>query len=294
VYQVIADVTKWPTYFTPTVHVEYLEKTDTAERIRIWATANGAVKTWVSRRTLDPAALRIEFRQEISTPPVAAMGGTWLLQPLPSGETLVVLRHDFRAVDDDPEGLRWIVEAVDRNSTQELAGLKNAVERREQEPELLFSFEDTISVAGAAGDVYEFLYRAEKWPERLPHVARMELTEDVPDVQVMTMDTQTKDGSTHTTRSIRVCFADRAIVYKQIGLPALMTLHTGQWTIVSTSTGVDVTSQHTVSIKPSAVPEILGPQATVADARAFVQKALSTNSSATLGYARQFAEGRRG
>jgi aromatase len=293
VYQVIADVTKWPRYFSPTVHVEYLERSDTEERIRIWATANGSVKSWVSRRQLDPQALRIEFRQEVSAPPVGAMGGTWILQSLTPSETLVVLRHDFRAVDDDPEGLRWITEAVDRNSTQELAGLKEVVERRHEEAALLFSFEDTVSVAGSASDVYEFLYRAKEWPQRLPHVARMELTEDIPDLQVMEMDTRTKDGSTHTTKSIRVCFPDHSIVYKQIGLPALLTLHTGEWRIVRTDHGVDVTSEHTVAIKPSAIAGILGPDATVADARKFVQTALSTNSGATLNYARQFAEARR-
>lgn len=81
VYGIVADVTMWPQYFAPNVHVEHLEQDETSERIQIWAFANGEVKTWVSRRTLDAAALRVEFRQEVSTPPVAAMGGTWVVSP---------------------------------------------------------------------------------------------------------------------------------------------------------------------------------------------------------------------
>ena len=41
------------------------------------------------------------------------------------------------------------------------------------------------------------------------------------------------------------------------------------------------------------IARVLGPDATVADARAYVQGALSTNSRATLGHAKDHAEKRR-
>lgn len=85
VYGIVADVTKWPQYFGPNVHVEHLEQDAGSERIRIWATANGAVKTWVSRRTFDAERLRVDFRQEVSAPPVAGMGGAWVVSPLTPG-----------------------------------------------------------------------------------------------------------------------------------------------------------------------------------------------------------------
>src|SRR4051794_34497189 len=75
VYKLIADVGNWPRLFPPTVYVDHVEKLGDDERIRIWATANGEVKTWTSRRSLDPVGLRVDFRQEVSSPPVAAMGG---------------------------------------------------------------------------------------------------------------------------------------------------------------------------------------------------------------------------
>lgn len=297
VYAVVADARSWPLRFLPNVHVEHLEESDGFERIRIWATANGAVKSWTSVRTLDPEALRVTFRQEVSTPPVAAMGGEWIVTRLGPGRSRLELRHDFRAVDDAPENVEWIRAALDRNSGQELDNIRQVAELGGQLAELEFSFTDTVHVEGDATDVFDFLNRADLWPERLPHVAALDLTEDEPGVQVMRMDTSTKDGSVHTTESIRVCFPDAAggrIVYKQTTVPLLMTAHTGAWTIKASGTGVDVSSRHDVRLRTDTVERILGEGATVADARAYVHKALSTNSTATMKLARAYAEERRG
>ena len=296
VYELIKQVANWPRLFPPTVHVEQVELDGSAERIRIWATANGTAKSWTSRRELDPQGRRITFRQEVSAPPVAAMGGTWLIEPLSDTESRVRLLHDYRAVDDDPEGLAWIDAAVDRNSTAELAALKANVELvtapADSEDGPVLSFEDTVRVAGTAKDVYDFLNEAARWPERLPHVAASTLTEDDPGLQVLRMDTRTKDGSTHTTESIRVCFPHSRILYKQTTLPKLMNLHTGCWTITEVDGGVEVTSQHTVVLNPATVEEVLGAGAGLREARVYVKNALSGNSCATLGYAKDYAEGR--
>jgi aromatase len=294
VYRLIAEVENWPRIFPPTILAERVELTGDTERIRIWATANGAAKNWTSRRVLNPAERRIEFRQEVSTPPVAAMGGTWIIETISDQQCKVRLLHDYRAIDDDPEGLKWIDEAVDRNSRSELAALKANVERISGPNEdLLMSFEDTIRIQGSLKDVYDFLNEANLWKERLAHVARVELTEDEPGLQTLEMDTRTKDGSTHTTKSVRVCFPHNKIVYKQITLPALMTVHTGYWLLEEAGDSVYATSQHTVVINTENITKILGEEAGVAEARDFVKKALSGNSSATLGYAKDHAEARR-
>ncbi|MFJ6728561.1 aromatase/cyclase [Streptomyces sp. NPDC091281] len=293
VYRLIAEVENWPRIFPPTIHVDHVERGDREERIRIWATANGEAKNWTSRRTLDPEALRITFRQEVSTPPVAAMGGTWIIEPLSETSSRVRLLHDYRAVDDDPAGLKWIDEAVDRNSRSELAALKSNVELAHASEDLTFSFEDTVRIEGSAKDAYDFINEAGLWVERLPHVASVRFTEDTPGLQVLEMDTRAKDGSTHTTKSYRVAFPHQRIAYKQVTLPALMTLHTGIWRFTETDGGVDATSQHTVVLNTANIARILGDEATVADARAYVHSALSTNSRATLGHAKDHAERRR-
>lgn len=294
VYGLIADVRQWPRLFPPTVHVEQVEATARSERIQIWATANGTAKTWTSRRDLDPEALRIDFRQEVSAPPVAAMGGAWLIEPLGDSASRVRLLHDYRAIDDDPASRAWIDEAVDRNSRAELAALKTNVELTTGAgEELALSFTDTLRIDGTVKDVYDFLNEAHLWRERLPHVDRVVLTEESPGLQTLEMDTRTKDGSIHTTKSVRVCFPYRAIVYKQTTLPALMTLHTGEWRLADNGVGVTASSQHTVVINPAKVTAVLGPDATVAQARDFVHRALSGNSMATLLLAKEYAESRR-
>ncbi|MGW7386860.1 aromatase/cyclase [Streptomyces sp. NPDC054794] len=291
VYRLVAEVADWPRVFPPTVHVEHLEQGEREERIRIWATAGNEVKNWTSQRILDPAGLRVDFRQEVSSPPVAAMGGAWLVEPLASGECLVRLLHTYQAVDE--AGLTWIDAAVDRNSRSELDALKAQAERAEaSEDGLLCSFEDTVEVAGSARDVYDFVNEAHLWPERLPHVDSVRLTEDTPGLQVLEMDTRSPDGSTHTTKSYRVTFPHHKIVYKQITLPALMSLHTGRWTFRPTAGGVAVSSQHTFVVHEANIAQVLGPDATTADAVQYVRNALSSNSLGTLTAAKRYAEAR--
>lgn len=294
VYRLLAEVENWPRLFPPSVYVDYLERDGNEERIRIWATANGEAKNWSSRRTLDPETLRIRFWQEVSTPPVAEMTGTWIIERLGEHSTRVRLLHSYRAIDDDPEGLAWIDAAVDRNSRAELPGLKNNLELSAGQAGLSLSFEDSVQVAGAAKDVYDFVNEAQLWTERLPHVAEVELTEDTPGLQTLRMDTRTKDGSTHTTESVRVCFPHHLIAYKQTTLPALLDLHTGRWTFTEGPDGVTTaTSQHTVVLKAAAITSVLGPDADVPAARAFIRDALGNNSRATLQYAKEHAEARR-
>ncbi|ALL85567.1 cyclase (plasmid) [Pseudonocardia sp. EC080619-01] len=293
VYQLLAEVENWPRMFPPSVHVECLERSRGSERIQIWATANGDAKTWISRRDLEADALRIEFRQEAPTAPIAAMGGTWIVEPRGDESSRVRLLHDYRALDDDLEALDWIDKAVDRNSTTELHALKGSAEAASGGSDNFFSFTDSIHVQGCAKDMFDFINDAAAWEQKLPHVARVQLDEDTPGLQVLEMDTHSNDGSVHTTKSIRVTFPHERIVYKQIRVPTLMTLHTGLWKFTEDTDGILASSRHDVMINEENIASVLGPEAGMADARAYVQKALSTNSLATLDHARDYAEKRR-
>jgi aromatase len=294
VYRLLAQVENWPQIFPPSVYVDYLDRDGNQEQIRIWALANGVVKNWTSRRRLDPESLRIEFRQEVSTPPVAAMSGKWIIEPLSDRETRLRLLHEYRAVGDDPVGLAWIEQAVDRNSRAELGSLKTTMELATGPEELTLSFQDSVRIEGSAKDVYDFINEAQHWTERLPHVAEVHLTETTPGLQVLRMQTLTKDGSAHTTESVRVCFPYHRIAYKQTRLPALMTLHTGYWQLDEDTDGVTtVISQHTVTVNTENIAKILGSEAGIPEARAFLRTALSGNSRATLEHAKRYAEARR-
>jgi aromatase len=290
-FWLVSDVRTWPVCFPPTVHAERISGDPSDERIQIWALANGELKTWISRRHQDVAACRIEFAQEVSQPPVAAMSGIWTIEPLSVTESIVVLTHDFRAVDDDPDKLSLIDHAVEQNSLAELGALKAAAEQHAERGDLLFTFSDTEEIDGSASDAYDFIYRCQDWPERLPHVSRLSLREDVPGLQIMEMDTRAPDGSVHTTTSGRVCFADSRIVYKQTQVPPLLAAHCGQWLFEENDGKTVLTSQHTVLIKLAAVTELLGSDATVEKAKSQVRHALSANSVTTMQHAKAFVEG---
>jgi bifunctional hydroxylase/dehydrase len=298
VYALIADVSRWPETFPPTVHAECVERDGDAELIRLWATANGTAKTWTSRRHHDPARRSVSFRQERSQHPVGGMGGEWIVEPVSDSECRVRLLHDYFAATDDPADLEWISQAVDRNSHSELSALKTSAElggADQHGPGQLITFDDTVTVDGSAKDVYDFINQASLWPVRLPHVARVSLEEETPGLQILEMDTSTKDGSVHTTKSVRVCQPYHSIVYKQIVVPALMTLHTGRWLIEERDGGgVSVTSRHTVRINTANIAKVLGPDADAQDAEQFVRTALSGNSTTTLKAAKAYAERHEG
>ncbi|XKK61556.1 aromatase/cyclase [Streptomyces sp. ARC32] len=85
-YGLIADALRWPVFLPPTVHVEQLEFDGESERLRMWVTANDEIRSWTTRRVLDPVAHRVDFRQEVLPRPVTSMGGSWSVEPRgPSG-----------------------------------------------------------------------------------------------------------------------------------------------------------------------------------------------------------------
>ncbi|ARZ66344.1 actinorhodin polyketide synthase bifunctional cyclase/dehydratase [Streptomyces albireticuli] len=288
VYTLVADVTRWPVIFEPTVHVRHLERGDGTERFHLWALVNGEVKNWVSRRTLDPRERTVTFRQERGQSPFASMGGRWRFAPQPDGRTMVSLTHDFTTLGQ--EAGAWVTEGVNRNSERELAALARIAELPHAIDELVFSFTDRIELSGAAADAYAFVDRADAWPRRLPHVRRVRLRVDPPGVQDMEMETVTADGGAHTTRSVRLCFPDSSIVYKQLVPPALLLGHSGAWEFTPDGAGGAVAvARHTVAVDPAAVPKVLGEGRTLAEARAYLREALGANSRTTLTHAAAYA-----
>lgn len=286
VYRLLSKVANWPRIYPSVVHVDQVEPLTRGERIQVWEVVDGEARTWTSARVFDPYGLRIDFQDEGPGLPGAPLEGAWVIESHSATESTVRLRRTSRATGD-------AIEEVDRRSRAELAALKPQLEFVHAAAELSFSFTDTVQIDGAAEDVYDFVNDAQRWQERLPHVARVRLTEEPPGLQTLEMDTQAADGSTHTTTSYRVTFPHRAIAYKQFTLPALMTLHTGVWTFKDDAEGTAASSQHTVVLNTDNIAKVLGPDADVAQARDYVRTALSTNSTATLRLAKEYAEQRR-
>ncbi|MGW4773253.1 aromatase/cyclase [Nocardia sp. NPDC004278] len=288
VYALVADVTKWPVIFAPSVLVRHLHRGPDDERFRLWATVNGEVKNWTSRRVLDAAQRRIVFEQERSQAPITSMGGSWSIREIDSDTTKVTLDHRFTVVDGADRNV--VAGAVDRNSETELAALARIAELGHPVEDVVHTFEDTVTLDISAAEAYDFVYHSERWPEHVPHVGRIELTEDAQGVQLMEMDTVTEGGIPHTTKSVRVCSSNERIDYKQLLPPTMLFGHSGAWEFTDGPDGAVVTARHTVAINPTAAREILGATTDLADARAYLTEALSTNSRNTLRCAVRYAE----
>ncbi|MEO3975071.1 SRPBCC family protein [Streptomyces sp. CAU 1734] len=293
VHQLIADVGTWPGVFPAAVHAESVPAGPGAEDIRVWAVANGQAKTWTSHRTLDAGRLRVTFAQHTPAPPAAVMRGSWTVVPLGASRCRVRLLHAYRALNDDTDALAWIGAAVDRNSRGELDAVKRAAEDGRGNTGWTFSFEDRLRVDAPAADVHGFLDGADQWPRVLPHVLSARLTEATSRLRKLTLDVRGADGSVRTVTSYRVSDPCRRITWKQTPLPALMSLHTGQWTITpAPGGGVWAAARHTVTLDPGAVAAAAGPGASPGDARRHLRTLLRTDSRATLVHARDHAEAR--
>ncbi|WP_157963519.1 aromatase/cyclase [Actinocorallia populi] len=294
VYRIVSDVELWPLYFPPTIRAERVERFGSEERIQLWAMANGELRTWQSKRWLYPQQYHITFEQALPSAPVALMGGAWWIDQNDDGTCSVRLDHYYRAVDDDPAVLEFIARAIDANSRSELEHLKRAAERALREPEFSVDFSDVETIRGSMEEAYDYIYDVARWPERVPHVARLEVTENEPGLQYMSMDTRSPDGSVHTTVSGRVCDPKGLIVYKQTVLPDAFLAHTGEWRFEENEPGViTVTGRHRVILDPDGLAKLPRPPASPEAARQAVRHALGTNSRTTMARAKEFVEARK-
>lgn len=282
-FEIVADLRHWPQFFPDGVHAE--PDADGAQ-VRWWALDGEGVRQWTTLRSVDRAGLRVVTEQTDCAAPLVAVRTEWTFTARGEGACEAELTMTVTAAPG-AEGADAAAAQLD-GAAELVARVKGLAEQWEELDQLVISFEDPLFIAGQPQQVYEFLYAADKWPERVPHVTALKMTEEQPGVQFFDMDTVTPEGRAHTTRSVRICLPHK-IIYKQIGLPKLLDAHTGHWHFVETPEGVTVHARHTATIKPSAL-NLLGEHTTVADARRYLRRVLSTNSLQTLRHAQAYAE----
>lgn len=285
IYEVLADVETWPLIFPPTVHASVIEDTGNYQLIELWAMANGALKNWRSTRVLDPVARTIEFQQVRRDPSVQSMVGRWRVEESGSG-SMVLLDHEFEVVPGGALGLGDVERAVDANSDAEMTRLKEACELGlHRSAEQRITFEDELVVHGTTHDAFAFIARADQWPERIEHVAALDLEESEPGLQVMRMVTRAPDNSEHTTASGRICQKPDVISYKQFQCPPVLHAHRGRWEFYDLGDGtVRVVSHHEVIINLEAASSLPNPPSSLIEAARLVRNSLGANSRATLAH----------
>jgi C7-C12 aromatase (ARO/CYC) len=291
-FDLVADVASWPQFHRSAVHAEVLHANEKGELVQHWElVGDAAVRTWKTVRRTDRSGRRITFAYMDAEPPATEIRGEWVFAELGQNRTRVELRHHVSAPTD--ADLAPLLHKISQDSEERLATLRDTAERRAELDDLVVSFTDPLFIAGSVEDAYDYLYRADLWPERIPHVVGLSMTEDVPNVQFFDMDTKGPDGSTHTVRSVRICLPSQLIVYKQISLPAMLDAHTGHWRFSETREGVVAEARHTSTIKRSAL-SLLGGATTIEEARRYLRRLLSGNSMSNLRLAKAFAEERAG
>ncbi|MGW0792875.1 aromatase/cyclase [Streptomyces sp. NPDC002911] len=294
VYTLVVSAERRPLHFPSNVYVERLDFHDfggVCERLRVWALADGEVKSWTSDRIQDSARRSLFFRQDRIMEPAGSMGGTFSVQPLGPDRCRLTIDHAFTSLDDSPESMAWLEANVAATTRSDLKNLRFLAERWTRLDELLLSFEESVRVKGPAELVHSFLYDVESWPGHLPQVRRVDLDEPQVGVQKVTMALAAADGTVQDITSVRLCFPHAGrIVHKEMTPRKLLAAHCGEWSVVCDEYGVTVTSQHHVVLRESDIEPVLGPGATLEDARRRVRAELGEESLRTLHLARQHAE----
>ncbi|MEV8321471.1 aromatase/cyclase [Streptomyces sp. NPDC059900] len=254
VFALLADTARRPLYSPHVVHVERLDFDGVRERLRVWESAGGRIRSSLLVRVQHPHERRIEFVQLGGESPVDSMNGEWTVEEGANGRSVVTVRHEFTVAggrDDDAAGEGLV---TGDNARAELESLRRIAESRAGLDDLVLSFEESVRVNGPGELLYDFLYRAADWPGLLPHMRHLKLTEPSPGVQILDYDVRLPDGAVHPGASVRLCFPHAGrIVFKQTVPSGPVAAHTGEWSVLPDEYGVRVIAQHTVLLDESAL-----------------------------------------
>lgn len=291
VYGLIADVGRWPIFFPHHIHVEQLAFDGGVQRLRMWVSAAGEIRSWTLVRSLDAVRRRVDFRLEVQAEPVNAVVGSWSVDPLGPGRARVALRHHFFVAGDAADAAAWVMRAMDDTSRVELAQLRSLAARWSRLDDLVLTCEDSVHVNGPVERVYDFFYRAGHWPRRVPHISNVQLRERQPGIQTMAMDIRAPDGRMLRSQSVRLGFPHAGrIVYKDTAMPSLMAAHTGEWSIEPEIHGVRAVSHHKVVLQEDVARSLDGTRTALATVIRRVRERLGRSSAAALNLAKKHAE----
>jgi ribosome-associated toxin RatA of RatAB toxin-antitoxin module len=281
-YGLVADALAAPLVFPGTVHVQYLDRTASQERLRIWAVNGEEPRTWVSHRRLDPEALCVTFQQEAPAPPIAFMRGEWRMTALDSDRTRVTLSHAYRAVDDDAAALAWIEQMVDRVSGGQLAALGAYAALGGPVAGPVLSIQDSVELDCPVEAAYAAAHDPASWSDLPPIAVQQGESAAAPDMQLLQLAAPDAGGGSRASHSARVCFADSHIAFKELLCPPLVAAHTGCWQFEPAAGGSRVSARHRVAVHYGAARDVLGAGATDVDARTYARQAVGAASLAAL------------
>lgn len=127
VWRCCTDIERWPMIFPSTTSVRRTE-VGANEVVMDMTVSNGLGRNTVrSHRRYQPARHRIDFRMITLPPAIGAMEGSWSIETVGSGSSLVV-RHDFVPRPGGALGTPELSEMLYRNTDNVLGQLRNWIE----------------------------------------------------------------------------------------------------------------------------------------------------------------------
>lgn len=151
VYELVADVDRWPALFDSLVAVERLGIDGVCERVRFHKRRAGVTRGWIAVRELNPKRLRVRFREVDFPPPLASLGGVWLVVPKGTG-SVIVLDHYYRVADGQPTTAAMVEHDITADGTAMLATLRRAAEADSGldggMADLVASYSNTVTAEG--------------------------------------------------------------------------------------------------------------------------------------------------
>jgi ribosome-associated toxin RatA of RatAB toxin-antitoxin module len=124
VFELVANIDRWPALFDTVTGVERLGFEGVCERVRFGERSGN---TWTSVRETNPKRLQVRFRQVDPRPPFASMGGLWLVVPKAAG-AVIALDHYYRVLDDSPVTAARMEREIAATSTAMLGTLRRTAE----------------------------------------------------------------------------------------------------------------------------------------------------------------------
>ncbi|MEV7401227.1 SRPBCC family protein [Streptomyces sp. NPDC091267] len=219
VHRALTDVAGWPVLYPWIAHTEVVAQEGLDDTVKFWAVRpgpEGGLRIWTSTRTVDPAALRMEFTQQGSVGPISELGGTWDFVPLPGGGCRVESGHWFTTAADPAD----TAGELDRHGGLQMRTLKAQTEHPTALTSDVVRVQDSTVAEGTVAQVHARLLGA--LPPRVGEESAWFGTADgVPAVQI--------EHGGHT------------LVQKLLTPPGPATQYRRRWRLTGAPDGVRVT-----------------------------------------------------
>lgn len=128
VFELVANVDRWRALLDSLVSVEHLGFDGVCERVRFSKRVNGVTQGMNMMLELNPKRMQVRFRHVDVLPPLASMGGLWLVLPKGRSSSMVALDHYYRVTDNSPVTAARVEAQIAEESTSMLTALRDTAD----------------------------------------------------------------------------------------------------------------------------------------------------------------------